>query len=145
MIWIDTLRPNQEGTLTDISPELLQLLLSIISYGKHTNFNLTDIVYSKFVKKLCRDFPRDHVPLILTPLLYLEESEVTTENILSNSQTIFKSTIMDTSWSNLIMEIGKHFHLLNCILKVPLFPLFLRIFIHIICGRMQDTSDERWW
>ncbi|CAO1323562.1 unnamed protein product [Diamesa serratosioi] len=108
-IELDTLRPNQEGTLTDISPELLQLLLSLISYGKHTNFNLTDIVYSKFLKKLCRDFPRDHVPLILTPLLYSEESEITTENILSNSQTILKSTIMDTSWSNIVSEIGYSF------------------------------------
>lgn len=55
---------------------------------------------------MCRDFPRDHVPLILTPLLYLEESEISTESIISNSQNIFKSSIMDTSWSKLIMEIG---------------------------------------
>lgn len=99
-------RPNQEGTLTDISPELLQLLLSLIAYGRHTNYSLTDITYSKFTKQLCRDFPRDHVPLILAPLLYSEESELSTD-ILSNSQNIFKSSIMDSSWPVLIKEIGE--------------------------------------
>lgn len=106
---LDSLRPSQEGTLTDISPELLQLLLSLLAYGKHIHFNLTDSIYSKFTSKLCRDFPRDHVPLILTPLLYLEESEISTESILSNSQNIFKSSIMDTSWSKMIIEIGYSF------------------------------------
>lgn len=106
--FLDSLRPS-EGTLTDISPELLQLLLSLIAYGKHTSFNLSDSIYNKFIKKLCRDFPRDHVPLILTPLLYFEESEISIDSILSNSQNIFKSSIMDTSWSKLIMEIGYSF------------------------------------
>lgn len=85
------------------------MLLSILAYGKHLNFALTDSLYSKFTKKLCRDFPRDHVPLILTPLLYLEESEISIESILSNSQNIFKSSIMDTSWSKMIIEIGYTF------------------------------------
>lgn len=83
--------------------------MSLLAYGKHTNFNLSDVVFNKFTKKLCRDFPRDHVPLILTPLLYLEESEVSTEAVLSNSQNIFKSSIMDTSWSKLIIEVGYAF------------------------------------
>lgn len=107
LILLDSLR--QEGTLTDISPELLQLLLSLNAYGKHLNYNLSESIYNKFLKKLCRDFPRDHVPLILTPLLYLEDSEISTESVLLNSQNIFKSNIMDTSWSKLIMEIGYSF------------------------------------
>lgn len=107
---LDSLRPSaHEGTLTDISPELLQLLLSLLAYGKHTNFNLSDSTYNKFLKKLCRDFPRDHVPLILTPLLYLEESETSSESILSNSQNLFKSSIMDTSWSKMVLEVGYAF------------------------------------
>lgn len=119
----DSSRAPSEGTLTDISPELLQLLLSLIAYGKHTLYNLSDSIYNKFIKKLCRDFPRDHVPLILTPLLYLEESEISIDSILSNSQNIFKSSIMDTSWSKLIMEMGYSFtqsvedcksHLIKC-------------------------------
>lgn len=82
-------------------------MLSLISHGRHTEYGLSEAIYNKFIKHLCRDFPRDHVPLILTPLLYFEETEISTDNILANSQNIFKSVIMDTSWSSLVMEIGE--------------------------------------
>lgn len=99
--------PNQEGSLNDVSPELLQLILSLISHGKHTKFGLSDSVYTKFVNQLCCEFPRDRVPLILAPLLYAEDIEISADKMTSNSQGILTSAIMDTSWSNLVMDIGK--------------------------------------
>lgn len=108
-IEIDTAVPNQEGSLNDISPELLQLILSLISHGKHSKFGLTDLVYNKFINQLCRDFPRDRVPLILAPLLYSEDIEISAEKMSSNSQGILTSAIMDTSWANLVMDIGYAF------------------------------------
>lgn len=104
----DTGRPNQEGSLNDISPELLQLILSLVSHGKHPRFGLSDGAHQQFVKQLARDFPRDRVPLILAPLIYTEDTEVSVEKMSANSQGILTSAIMDTSWSNLVMDIGKH-------------------------------------
>lgn len=83
------------------------MILSLISHGKHSKFGLTDIIYSKFINQLCRDFPRDLVPLILAPLLYAEDIEVSAEKMSINSQGILTSAIMDTSWANLVMDIGK--------------------------------------
>lgn len=104
---LDGVAPNQEGSLNDVSPELLQLILSLISHGKHTKFGLSDIVYNKFISQLCCEFPRDRVPLILAPLLYAEDIEISAEKMTSNSQGILTSAIMDTSWSNLVMDIGE--------------------------------------
>lgn len=103
----DTPRPNLEGSLNDISPELLQLILSLLSHGKHKKFGVTDLTHRKFVVQFCRDFPRDRVPLILAPLIYSEDTEVSAEKMSANSQGILTSAIMDTSWANLVMDIGE--------------------------------------
>lgn len=100
-------RANQEGSLSDISPELLQLIISLVSHGKHTRFHLADGFHQQFIKQLARDFPRDRVPLILAPLIYTEDTEVSVEIMSANSQGILTSAIMDTSWSNLVMDIGE--------------------------------------
>lgn len=107
---IDTVRPNQEGGLNDISPELLQLILSLLSHEKYQKFGLTDSVYNKFVCQLSRDFPRDRVPLILAPLIYTEDTEVSAEKMSANSQGILTSAIMDTSWPSLVTDIGMYYN-----------------------------------
>lgn len=103
----DTIRPNQEGGLNDISPELLQLILSLLSHAKYKKLGLSEVVYNKFIGQLARDFPRDRVPLILAPLIYTEDTEISAEKMSANSQGILTSAIMDTSWPNLVMDIGK--------------------------------------
>lgn len=128
-IEIDTVRPNQEGSLNDISPELLQLILSLLSHGKHKKFGLSDIAYKKFVNQLARDFPRDRVPLILAPLIYTEDTEVSAEKMSANSQGILTSAIMDTSWSNLVMDIGKYYRTFKIIYTINIY-LFCRLCIY---------------
>ncbi|XP_062547047.1 CCR4-NOT transcription complex subunit 1 isoform X2 [Armigeres subalbatus] len=105
----DTNQPTQEGSLNDVSPELLQHILSLISHDKHLDFGLSDSTYGKFVQQLCRDFPRERVPLILAPLLYPENSELSAESVKSNTQSLLLSSIMDTAWGSLVMEIGYGF------------------------------------
>uniref|UniRef100_A0A182JXB0 CHK kinase-like domain-containing protein n=1 Tax=Anopheles christyi TaxID=43041 RepID=A0A182JXB0_9DIPT len=100
---------NLEGSLNDVSPEFLQQILSLISYGKHTTFGLTDQTYERFRLQLCRDFPRDRVPLILAPLLYTENSEISAEILKINTHSILQSSIMKTSWTNLVVEVGYSF------------------------------------
>ncbi|KAL1402836.1 hypothetical protein pipiens_000941, partial [Culex pipiens pipiens] len=66
-----------------------------MSHGKHREFGLVNSTYTRFVQQLCRDFPREHVPVVLTPLFYPEDSEVAAE-----------SSVMDTVWGSQVMEIG---------------------------------------
>ncbi|GAB0100187.1 CCR4-NOT transcription complex subunit 1 [Sergentomyia squamirostris] len=106
---IDPSLPNQEGSLNDIVPELLQVIISVISHGKHRHFGLSDVIYNKFITHLCRDFPRDRVPLILAPLLYREETEFGADKMSGTNPGIMSSAIMDTSWANLVMDIGYAF------------------------------------
>lgn len=61
------------------------------------------------MQQLCRDFPRDRVPLILAPLLYAEDTEVSAQSVKLNSQTLLRSSIMDTAWGSLVMEVGYTF------------------------------------
>lgn len=106
---LDSTEPTQEGSLNDVSPELLQHILSLISHDRHRDFGLSDSTYGKFVQQLCRDFPRERVPLILAPLLYPENSELSAESVKANSQSLLRSSIMDTAWGSLVMEIGYGF------------------------------------
>lgn len=83
------------------------MILSLLSHGNHKNFGLSDITFTKFETQFCRDFPRDRVPLILAPLIYTEDTEVPANKMSANSQGMLSSAIMDTSWPNLVMDIGK--------------------------------------
>lgn len=100
---------SQEGSLNDVTPELLQHILSVLSHGKHREFGLADSTYARFVQQLCRDFPRERVPVVLAPLLYPEDSEVSAEAVKANSQSLLRSSVMDTAWGSLVMEIGYTF------------------------------------
>ncbi|EDS39170.1 ccr4-not transcription complex [Culex quinquefasciatus] len=77
---------SQEGSLN----ELLQHILSLLSHGKQNEFGLANSTYTRFVQQVCRDFPREHAPVVLTPLLYPMESEVSAESLL-------RSSAMDTA------------------------------------------------
>uniref|UniRef100_A0A1Y9H2G9 Uncharacterized protein n=1 Tax=Anopheles dirus TaxID=7168 RepID=A0A1Y9H2G9_9DIPT len=100
---------NVDGSLNDVSPEFLQQILSLISYGKHATYGLSDQTYDRFRQQLCRDFPRDRVPLVLAPLLYAENSEISAEILKINTHSILQSSIMKTSWTNLVVEVGYSF------------------------------------
>ncbi|CAD7076764.1 unnamed protein product [Hermetia illucens] len=104
---------NSERSLNDISPDLLQLILSLICHGEqYINYGLSRETFEKFIKKLREDFPRERVPLIIAPFLYAEsEDEIEGGVLLDNFTESFSanSRIMDTSWSNLVMEIGYAF------------------------------------
>lgn len=103
----DTAHSNQEGSLNDISPELLQLILSLLSRDKYKNYGITELTHKKFVSQFSRDFPRERCPLILAPLIYSENTEIPADKMSANSQGILTSAIMDTSWASLVMDIGK--------------------------------------
>jgi CCR4-NOT transcription complex subunit 1 len=146
---LDTTTSSQDLNLNDISPELLQLILSVLSHEKYRQFNITEIVYNKFIDQLCKDFPKDRVPLILAPLLYTENFGIDPEAIIS-AETDINSEIMDTSWSNLIVEIGYAFtagieDCKNHLSKVggrDLTPLDVARLISLMCRTHTNLSDS---
>ncbi|XP_055707339.1 CCR4-NOT transcription complex subunit 1 isoform X2 [Phlebotomus papatasi] len=149
-IEIDPSRPNQEGSLNDIAPELLQVIISVISHGKHSQFGLSDIIYNKFITHLCRDFPRDRVPLVLAPLLYAEETEIAADKVSTGNQGIVSSGIMDTSWANLVMDIGYAFTVTvedckNHLIKVTgreINPQDVAKILALMCRTHSNLSDS---
>lgn len=106
MPFSDTAHSNQEGSLNDISPELLQLILSLLSHDKYKKYGISELTHKKFVSQFSRDFPRERCPLILAPLIYSENTEISADKMSANSQGILTSAIMDTSWASLVMDIG---------------------------------------
>lgn len=109
----DTAHSNQEGSLNDLTPELLQLILSLLARDKYKKYGISELTHKKFVAQFSRDFPQERCPLILAPLIYSENTEISADKMSANSQGILTSAIMDTSWASLVMEIGK----LNYILQ----------------------------
>lgn len=85
----------------------MQLILSLLSHDKYKKYGVSELNHKKFVSQFSRDFPRDRCPLILAPLIYSENTEISAEKMSANSQGILTSAIMDTSWANLVMDIGK--------------------------------------
>ncbi|KAL9700386.1 hypothetical protein quinque_003827 [Culex quinquefasciatus] len=76
-----TIQSSQEGSLN----ELLQHILSVLSHGKQSEFGLANSTYTRFVQQVCRDFQREHAPVVLTPLLYPMESELRNGHCLGQS------------------------------------------------------------
>lgn len=75
-----------------------------ISHEKYKDYSISDFVYNKFIEHIQKDFVKERVPLILAPLLYSEALEIDTD-----ISGLLQSSIMDTSWGNLIMEVGYAF------------------------------------
>lgn len=58
---------------------------------------------------LCRDFPRDRVPLILAPFLYPEDTEPSFDSMSSVDCSIVTTVIMDRTWCEVLLESGYAF------------------------------------
>lgn len=110
-ICIDADPTNQEGSLSDISPENLQLILTLLSHDKYKQYGITEATYTQFELQFARDFPPEHCPLVLAPLIYRDNSNIPAERISSEAQSILESSVMDTSWANLIIDIGMYSHI----------------------------------
>lgn len=93
----------------DTSPEVLQLILTSLSRGQNIKLGIPDITHSLFLTNLCRDFPRDRVPLILAPFLYPEDTEPSCESMSSVENNLVTAAIMDRTWSEMLLESGYAF------------------------------------
>lgn len=67
---------QQEDGLHDSSPEVLHLILTETLTDKNL-YGLSSETKKTFFKNLKRDFPRELVPVVLAPLLYPGDGEIT--------------------------------------------------------------------
>ena len=68
-----------EGGFGDTAIEVLHLLLSYLLQGSEEDVGVAKESVNTFVQTLRRDFPRERVPVVLAPLLYREQLDITEE------------------------------------------------------------------
>ncbi|KAL0280391.1 UNVERIFIED_CONTAM: hypothetical protein PYX00_001693 [Menopon gallinae] len=96
---------QQEGGLHDTTPEVLHLILTSLAQDK---FSISVESKTIFWKRLQRDFPREHVPVILAPLLYPYRPDLPMEKV-NQETTIMANNLLENSLPDLIMEMGYNF------------------------------------
>ncbi|XP_014252247.1 CCR4-NOT transcription complex subunit 1 isoform X3 [Cimex lectularius] len=98
-----------EGGLSDTSPEVLHIILSEIhKLNSLELFGLTAETKEAFLHNLRRDFPRDLVPIVLAPLLYSDNSELSMEKLLNDSNNM-SHNMVDSSVDDVVGELGLTF------------------------------------
>ncbi|KAG8039882.1 hypothetical protein G9C98_000611 [Cotesia typhae] len=96
---------QQEDGLHDSSPEVLHLIL-IETLKDQNSYGLSSETKEKFLKNLKRDFPRELVPVVLAPLLYPGDGEITH---VPNELNMATNQMDANSLVELIMELGYGF------------------------------------
>lgn len=84
----------------DLLPDTLQLLLQ-----NFDTFGISSYSKQEILSKLQSDFPIEQTPLILVPLIYPTTNPLAID-VYENLDT---NQIMETSWSNLLKDIGYEF------------------------------------
>lgn len=97
---------QHEGGLHETTPEVLHLILSAILKSPK-DLGLTNEIHADLLSSLQRDFPKDHVPVVLAPVVYPDRSELAPE--MSSEGPGLSGGMLDTSLADLVAEIGHSF------------------------------------
>ncbi|CAH0545815.1 unnamed protein product [Brassicogethes aeneus] len=93
---------QQEGGLDETTPEVLHLILSAV-LKTPKEVGLTNSVHTTFLNTLQKDFPKELVPIVLSPLVYPEHSE------MSSDGPGLAGGMLETSLADVISEVGYAF------------------------------------
>ena len=66
-----------EGGLAEVAIEVLHLLLSHLLESPQDEVGVNKEAIETFVRTMRQDFPRERVPVVLAPLLYREQRDIT--------------------------------------------------------------------
>ncbi len=66
-----------EGGFGDLAIEVLHILLSHLILNPEEEVGVAFDSIQTFIETLRRDFPRERVPVVLAPLLYREQQDIT--------------------------------------------------------------------
>ncbi|KAF2893609.1 hypothetical protein ILUMI_12564 [Ignelater luminosus] len=97
---------QQEGGLHDTTPEILHLILSAVLKSPK-EVGISNDIHTVFLNSLQRDFSRDLVPIVLAPLVYPDQCELTPE--MSSEGPGLTGGMLDTSLADLVSEMGYGF------------------------------------
>ena len=74
--WLD-FSSGLEGGLAEVAIEVLHLLLSHLLESPEEDVGVNKDSVETFVRTMRQDFPRERVPVVLAPLLYREQQDIT--------------------------------------------------------------------
>ena len=77
-----------EGGLAEVAIEVLHLLLSHLLESPHEEVGVNKEAIETFVRTMRQDFPRERVPVVLAPLLYREQQDITEDRYASRNVDI---------------------------------------------------------
>ncbi|XP_066906424.1 CCR4-NOT transcription complex subunit 1 isoform X2 [Halyomorpha halys] len=104
----DTNSSATEGGLHDTTPEVLHIIITQVISDSSEQLGVTSETKEAFFRNLCRDFPRDLVPIVLAPLLYSDNSELSMDKLLSDSMNM-SHNMVDPSFDDILGELGISF------------------------------------
>ena len=102
---------NQEGGLGDSGVEVLHLVLSHLVHG-NDQFGISAEQKEAFLKTLRKDFPQERVPVVLAPLLYQDQQDISVEKLCLETVNMPKTLVSSARMHLSIIE-----HL--CMLSTP--------------------------
>ncbi|XP_044732731.1 CCR4-NOT transcription complex subunit 1 isoform X2 [Chrysoperla carnea] len=145
--YLDTERSSsqQEG-LHDTSPEILHLILSS-AIEKSKELGISQETITEFIRSLQRDFPREHVPIVLAPLLYSSEAELSPTKM--STEGSISGGLMDSSLADIIAEMGYNFtssleecrNVLRSLTNREITPLSVACVISTMCRTNTSIED----
>ena len=74
-----------EGGLAEVAIEVLHLLLSHLLESPQDEVGVNKEAIETFVRTMRQDFPRERVPVVLAPLLYREQQDITEDRYMYGS------------------------------------------------------------
>ncbi|XP_071959089.1 CCR4-NOT transcription complex subunit 1-like isoform X2 [Antedon mediterranea] len=107
--YIDPDLSQEVGGLADISIEVLHSLLTyLLQVGKDKSSTVTGVSTAQrntFLATLRKEFPRDRLPVVLAPLLYSTNEDITMERLLSDSLNVPKG-VNESILADALQEMG---------------------------------------
>ncbi|XP_064398380.1 CCR4-NOT transcription complex subunit 1-like [Halichondria panicea] len=94
-----------EGGFGDTAIEVLHLLLSYLLQGSEEEVCVAKESVNTFVQTLRRDFPRERVPVVLAPLLYRDQLDITEDRLVPVSVSL-PSSVFSVDLADVLKEIG---------------------------------------
>jgi CCR4-NOT transcription complex subunit 1 len=94
-----------EGGLGDVAIEVLHRLLSHLLLSPEDEVGVARESIDAFVQTLRRDFPRERVPVVLSPLIYREQEDITEDRLVPVSVSL-ASSVFSIELAEIIKDIG---------------------------------------